>query len=263
MRLCVGGGSRAAVFALVLAASGAAEAACRQALAIGLDVSGSVDGREYRLQLDGLAGALLVPDVQAAFLAFPDTPVRLYVYEWAGLGSTRALVPWTEITDAAVLRGVAATLAGTPRVATEPPTAIGQAMLAGARQLARQPDCWKHTLDLSGDGKSNTGPRPRDLGGEPLLEGITVNALVIGADPMSHGDERQVQIPELWAYFKVEVIRGPDAFVEVALGFEDFQDAMARKLLRELQTLAVSDAGHPARLQPLRPKPATSSGRAE
>ncbi|MDJ0631224.1 MAG: DUF1194 domain-containing protein [Rhodobacter sp.] len=236
---------RAALLVLALAASfpALAGAACRQALAIGLDVSGSVDAREYRLQLDGLAGALLVPEVQAAFLALPGSPVRIYVYEWAGLGSQRELVPWTDVTGAGVLSAIAAALAGTARVKAEPPTAIGQAMLAGARRLAEQPLCWKRTLDLSGDGKSNTGPRPRDLDGDPRLDGITVNALVIGADPTSHGDERQVAIPELWAYYKSEVIRGPDAFVETALGFEDFQAAMARKLLRELQTFAVSDAG--------------------
>ncbi|MCW1950803.1 MAG: DUF1194 domain-containing protein, partial [Octadecabacter sp.] len=44
---------------------------CRQALALGLDVSGSVDVQEYRLQLDGLALALGDPEVTAALLAHP------------------------------------------------------------------------------------------------------------------------------------------------------------------------------------------------
>ncbi|MCX8955594.1 DUF1194 domain-containing protein, partial [Ruegeria sp. NA] len=43
--------------------SGPAFGECRQALALGLDVSGSVDSREYRLQLDGLASALTRPEV--------------------------------------------------------------------------------------------------------------------------------------------------------------------------------------------------------
>ena len=60
-----------------------AQAKCRQALALGLDVSGSVDAFEYRLQIDGLAGALLRPEVQQAFMTFPQAPVRLFVYEWA------------------------------------------------------------------------------------------------------------------------------------------------------------------------------------
>ncbi len=230
-----------ALLALTLALwAGAADASCRQALALGLDVSGSVDAQEYRLQIDGLAAALLRPEVQRAFLALPDAPVRLHVYEWAGLASQRTLIPWTEITSAADLQTIAATLTATPRVEHQPPTALGQALLSGARRLSEQPECWKRTLDLSGDGKSNTGPRPRDVKDDPRLAGITVNGLVIGSDQRPRGDHRQTEIPELWSYYKVEVIRGPQAFVEVALGFEDFEAAMARKLLRELQTLAVS-----------------------
>ncbi|MEM9846126.1 MAG: DUF1194 domain-containing protein, partial [Pseudomonadota bacterium] len=61
--------------ALVVFAA-AAQAGCRQALALGLDVSGSVDTREYRLQTDGLAEALRDPEVQSAFLALPSLPVR-------------------------------------------------------------------------------------------------------------------------------------------------------------------------------------------
>ena len=57
---------------LALSLQGLAD--CRQALALGLDVSGSVDALEYRLQLDGVAGALLDPEVIGAFLAFPDAP---------------------------------------------------------------------------------------------------------------------------------------------------------------------------------------------
>ena len=57
-------GVAALVGATLWASAGVAE--CRQALALGLDVSGSVDAREYRLQLDGVAGALDDPAVRAA-----------------------------------------------------------------------------------------------------------------------------------------------------------------------------------------------------
>ena len=184
-----------AAMAIILAVIWASPAmsACRQALALGLDVSGSVDTQEYRLQLDGLAGALLRPEVQAAFLALPGTPVRLHVYEWSGLGSQRTLVPWTEINSAQDLQNTASTLATTPRVVSEPPTAIGQAMLSGARRLAQQPDCWRRTLDLSGDGRSNTGLRPRDLKDDPRLGDITINGLVIGSDVNGQADRRQAE----------------------------------------------------------------------
>lgn len=77
---------KAPLAALVLCA-GAADAACRQALALGLDVSGSVDAQEYRLQTDGLAAALLHPEVVEAFLALSDLPVSLAIYEWSGPGT--------------------------------------------------------------------------------------------------------------------------------------------------------------------------------
>ena len=69
-------------------------AACRQALALGLDVSGSVDADEYRLQLDGLAAALASPEVVSALIADAASPVRITVYEWSGPNDQQVLVPW-------------------------------------------------------------------------------------------------------------------------------------------------------------------------
>jgi len=40
------------------------------------------------------------------------------------------------------------------------------------------------------------------------------------------------------------VIFGANAFIQTALGFADFQEAMRRKLLREL-SIAVSEIRHP------------------
>lgn len=231
---------RGALLAAALLWPAGAEAACRLALALGLDVSGSVDAREYRLQLDGLAAALLRPEVQAAFLALPDAPVRLYAFEWAGTGSQRQILPWTEVTDAAVLAEIAARLQATPRVPQDPATAVGQAMLAGAAALAAQPGCWKRTLDLSGDGQNTVGPRPRELRRDPRLGDTTINALVIGVPRRP-----DTAIAGLEDWFRIEVIRGRDAFVEIAESFEDFEDAMARKLLKELRTLAIGRLERP------------------
>lgn len=216
-----------------LAAPAPASANCRQALAMGLDVSGSVDANEYRLQLDGLAAALGHQDVVAALLAMPSAPVRLAIYEWSAPGDQRLLLPWTDITDSQALAAIIARLHATTRAPAGPSTALGVAMSYGARLLATQSECWKRTLDISGDGRSNTGPRPQDVARRPELEGITVNALVIGPGNETRGD--------LSAYFKTLVIRGPDAFVEQADAFAAYEQAMVRKLLRELQGLAMSE----------------------
>jgi hypothetical protein len=231
-----------ALFAALALPGGADAAPCRQALALGLDVSGSVDAREYRLQIDGLAGALGNARVREALLSLPGTPVEIMVFEWSGPDDPAVLAPWTRIETDAGLDQLIDTLRRTERRAASPGTALGVAMTMGAYYLGQRKACFKRTLDLSGDGKSNLGPRPRDVKDAVGAGGITVNALVIGADNPAMGDIRQAEIGELSSYFRAEVITGPDAFVETALGFEDYEAAMTRKLLRELETLIVSDA---------------------
>ena len=54
---------------LGLAGPAAAQEQCRLALLLGLDVSASVDREEYRLQMEGLAAALIEPSVVEAALS--------------------------------------------------------------------------------------------------------------------------------------------------------------------------------------------------
>jgi hypothetical protein len=217
--------------AALVAAPG--HSACRQALAIGLDVSGSVDVREYALQRFGMAEALENPKVLQLLMDMPEVPVALAIYEWSGARFQRMIVPWT-IVDAASLGDVTSALRDPPRLPSPNETAIGGAMIFGLGLLAEQSACWTLTLDLSGDGRSNSGPPPGGV--RPVAAGlpVTVNALVVGL-PEGHGGDPGVA--ELTSYFLANVIKGPDAFVETALGFEDFSKAMARKLERELSGL--------------------------
>lgn len=233
--------SAAVLCLMLLTGPVAAQEACRQALAMGLDVSGSVDAREYRLQLGGLATALGSDRVRAALLERPETPVELLVYEWSGPQDQMTLVPWTRIGSPEALDGVITALQAVDRRAEATPgTALGVAMSLGAQHLAQRSNCLRRTLDISGDGKSNLGPRPGTVKQRLETQGITVNALVIGADDPAFGDTRQAGIAELSAYFSTQVILGPGAFVEVALGFEDYANAMELKILRELDGLVVS-----------------------
>lgn len=232
---------RAIVFAGLFANTAMAE--CRQALALGLDVSGSVDSREYRLQMDGLAAALSSPKVRQALTIMPAAPVDLLVYEWSGPEDPAVVLPWTTIADEAALDGIINHLRATQRRQATPGTALGLAMREGVGHLAARSHCWKRTLDLSGDGKSNLGPRPVDVKPEIEGAGVTINALVIGADAPTFGDVRQAEIGALGSYFQANVIVGSDSFVEIALGFEDYAKSMARKLERELETLMFSHAG--------------------
>ena len=217
-----------------------AQEPCRQALALALDVSGSVDAREYRLQLDGLAAAFEDPQVQAAFFAMPGAPVRLMVYEWSALSHQRPVIAWQDITDPETLAGVAERLRATrPAAVPNPSTAIGAAMIFGAQELLAQAACWQRTLDISGDGPANIGRHPRDVP-EEMTAGITINGLVIGPDGPANTTKNRANLKSLLGYYEAYVLRGPGAFVETAGSFEDFEAAMRRKLIRELQPVNIS-----------------------
>lgn len=228
---------RAALLCLALPAG--ADAACRQALALGLDVSGSVDAAEYRMQLDGLSAALSSDRVMEVLLTQPAAPIRIAVFEWSGPEDQHIILPWVEINAEADLARAIGTIRTHQRREAAPTTAIGSAMLAGFALLHEQPECWKRTLDLSGDGPANTGPRPQDIGPAMQPGGTIVNGLVIGSGNRGGDDDRLADIKELSSYYESYVIRGADAFVETALGFDDYAAAMERKLLRELQSLAI------------------------
>lgn len=216
---------------------GPAQAAgCRLALALALDVSSSVDAREYQLQTVGLAAALVAPEVAEAFLATPEQPVRLLVYEWSGWHQQLVRQDWVTVAGIDDLAAVSSRLAAQSRSFEQYPTALGMGLLFGARQLAGQTDCGERKLDVAGDGTNNDGAAPDVVRREApsLFEGITINGLVIGADARVLG-----------RYYREYVVQGPGAFVEITNDYDGFETAMRRKLLRELGVIEMSDAAEP------------------
>ncbi|MGR3435880.1 MAG: DUF1194 domain-containing protein [Shimia sp.] len=196
-------------------------AACEVALLFAVDVSGSVDGREWRTQMGGLAEALRDPAIADALIR---EGAALSVLQWTGSRRQRVTLDWTRVADAAALEAVAARIADQPRVWRNFSTAIGEALDASADVMARAPECRRRVIDLSGDGASNEGAGPRKA--HPRLRdlGVTVNALAI--EGATAGD--------LTGYFFEHVITGPGAFVETADGYAAYPAAIRRKLLREV-----------------------------
>lgn len=212
----------AAILALV--AKGAAAAPCRLALLLAIDVSSSVDQSEDALQRGGLAGALVAPDVVAAFLA-SDAPVALAAFEWSGRYNQAVLLDWTIIRSPADLTDAALAISRTTRSHDNYPTALGHALAHGATVLEQAPYCDAQVIDIAGDGINNEGFAPAQAYAHFPFEGVTVNGLVVldGSDDAA-----------LLGYYQREVMRGRLAFVETARGFSDYENAMQRKLLREL-----------------------------
>ncbi len=228
-----------ALFAAILLSAAAlpAGAACRLALALALDVSGSVDEQEYVLQMNGVATALADGDVQAALFAIPEVPVTLAIYEWSSSSYQRMIVNWRPLFDPSDIDDIRAILLSWRRAPAPEATGLGAALEFGAKLINRSPACWDQTLDISADGKNNDWPIPTRLREEGRLGTMNVNALVVAKEFKSTMDMTPDGVAELTAYFRARIIYGPDAFVEVAQGYEDYATAMSRKLLRELSTL--------------------------
>lgn len=200
-----------------------AQAACKLALALALDISSSVDAAEYRLQAEGLAAALTDPQVKEAILSPEGTYIAAAAYEWSGYVQQDMMVDWTILDSPAAIDAFAARIAGHKRRYAEFATALGKGVEYGARLLQRAPICARQVIDVSGDGQNNDGVGPEYFVRTGLLTGITVNGLVIrGATPDPVG------------YYRRNVMHGPDAFVIVAESFSDYRQAMTEKLLREI-----------------------------
>lgn len=221
---------RAATLALVLSAILPGQAlACRMALLLALDVSSSVDETEYLLQRNGLAAALLAPEVEAAFIS-GSAPVAISAFEWSGRYNQQTILDWRLIRSPSDLLAASERIASTRRSEDEFPTALGYALGHAASLFDEAPSCDRRTIDVSGDGENNDGFAPGLAYRHFPLQNVTVNALAIGGS---------VQLEELIEYFQREVIRGPGSFVETASDYNDFENAIRRKLERELSTRAV------------------------
>ena len=198
---------------------------CRLALLLALDVSASVDEAEHRIQRDGLAAALLSPEVLDPLLNGPG-PVALAIYEWSGRFQQDVISDWRLVTSEAQVLEIVEELRTAPRSTGEFPTALGYAIGFASEMFATAPPCLFQTLDIAGDGQTNDGFPPAMAYQHFPLHGVTVNGLAIG------GASRLIR-----DYYEAEVIQGPGAFVEYAATHEEFEAAMRRKLERELRVM--------------------------
>lgn len=209
-----------ALFLLLLPAAVAAE--CRLALALAMDVSRSVDAKDFAIQTEGLATALEAPEIIAAFFA-PAGDVALAVYQWSGEDHQDLVIGWTLIAEPEDLPAVIAQIRRLRPPEMRLPTALGAGLDFGRVLLDGAPPCGRRVLDVAGDGRNNAGPTPDKIYARGGWDGITVNGLAIGSHEL-----------RLTEYFHATVIRGPGAFVELANRHTDFPKAIRRKLLREL-----------------------------
>ncbi|MEX0348754.1 MAG: DUF1194 domain-containing protein [Paracoccaceae bacterium] len=194
--------------------------ACDLALALAVDVSGSVDSQEYRIQMDGLAHALRDPIISEALVR---GEAQLMLIQWTGSSRQQVTIPWTRIDSFEAIDRFADTVANDKRVWRNFSTAIGEALATTMDRFDAVAECKRHLIDLSGDGMSNEGVEPTSLRADLAARDITVNAIAI-----------EQSEPDLTAYFYENVIMGDGAFVVTAVGFRDYPERIRKKLLREV-----------------------------
>lgn len=223
---------RAALAALALALAPVPAAACALELVLAVDVSGSIDAREFDLQANGLADAFEHPSM-VAVVSQLEGGMLVTMTQWSGSTRQRQMIGWRQVSDAASMAAFAGEVRRAGRAWRNFSTAVGEALAHAAAVSADAPAaCGRRVIDVSGDGVSNEGREPAPISRSLAAEGYTVNGVVIrGADP------------DPVAHYRAQVIAGPGAFVEVAESYDDYPEAILRKLLREIdQPLIVSAA---------------------
>ena len=197
-----------------------ASASCSIALALTVDVSGSINEQEYRLQMDGLAAALRDNAVADALIS---SEVALLLVQWSGESRQEVSVPWHRMRSQSDVADFAEQVERTPRAWAVFSTGIGNALLFASAQFDEVSDCEHKVIDVSGDGYSNEGPDPLEVAQALALQGFQINGLAIEDDEF-----------ELTSYFKHNVIAGEAAFVFTAETYADYPRTIWRKLLSEL-----------------------------
>ncbi len=197
-------------------------AACTTALLLAIDVSNSIDAGEYKIQAEGLADALLDPEVREALVA---GQVALSVMQWSGRGSQQIVFPWEKMqTDADVIRWSekARTM---PRSFIMSDTAVGDMLRYSIEHFRSAPQCDRQVIDVSGDGTDNAGTNPQSARTRAESLGITINALAIEGMGVS-----------ISTFFRRHVITR-DGFVMTSRGHTSYAETLKRKIRREVSQI--------------------------
>lgn len=193
-------------------------------LVLAVDVSSSVDDREYNLQMQGIAAAFRHPSVVAEIRRLGGNGMAVGVIHWSQNYATRTVVAPVHVFDTMTAAEFARQVSQTPRRIRSTFTSAGAAIIHAIRLIEDNAfHGVRRTIDISGDGRSNAFPLPRGPRSEAHRRGIVINGLAIASRDRG-----------LAGYYRDEVITGPGSFVEVARDYLAIAPVMLRKLLREI-----------------------------
>lgn len=223
------------LFALLLLALPAAAQDRKEvdlALVLAIDISGSIDPDEARLQRQGYVEAFADPVIVKAILGGNHGRIAVAYFEWSDSWVQKLIIDWTLLDSTEAIQVFATRLANAP-ISIARRTSISGAIRYAIPLFGRSPyETERKVLDISGDGSNNDGGLVTDLRHDALKERIVINGLPVMNDrPNPYGFPSETDLDR---YYLHCVVGGPRSFVEVAVNFEDFPRAVRKKLLQEV-----------------------------
>ena len=208
------------------------------ALVLSIDASGSIDDREFDLQMRGYADAFRSDEVHLALRMAGIVDVAVVV--WGDPQLSAQILPFRRIGTGADAHRLAAELRSIGREVGGN-TGLARGIQIALDLLADPAVCAERLIvDVSGDGREkHVRGRNADISLPAMRAraesmGVTVNALAIATDDRDIAD-----------YFERNVTVGHDAFVQHAATMDDFAAAIIEKLRRELLAGVVPGDGDP------------------
>jgi hypothetical protein len=193
-------------------------------LVLMVDTSGSVNQRRFELQRRGYADAFRSRQVIDAIRGLSTGSIAVTMVQWTGPGMQSLAVPWTLIKDDASANAFADAIEAAPRRLFGGGTSISGAIDHAMLILPNAPyRGLKRVIDVSGDGSNNRGRDVREARDEAVRSGVVINGLPIVALEY-----------DLDKYYTNNVIGGPGSFIVPADSYENFAQAVARKLVLEI-----------------------------
>ncbi|OAP38596.1 hypothetical protein AU381_22300 [Sinorhizobium glycinis] len=196
-------------------------------LVLAVDMSGSMDMEEARVQRSGYVQALRHPDFINAVKGGYLGRIAIGYFEWAGMVNEASVVTWQVIEGVADAEDFAAKIEARP-IGTRRGTSISNAIIFGTSLIDTNAFSGaRRVIDISGDGPNNTGPPVAPARNDAVGRGIIINGLAILIRP-------SVSTGPLDQYYAECVIGGPGSFVLPVHEAEDFAIAIRQKLILEV-----------------------------
>ena len=178
----------------------------RIALVVVDDVSGSINDEAYETQKRGYFAAFTEARVIAAIEGGANGQIAVAYVEFASGFQVRTVLDWVVVRDAAM-------------------RLLGKVPVAADRKV----------IGVCGDGTNNLGREVTEARDEAAGKGIVINGLALANENIPPWLLAHTHPPGgLGNYYRANVATGPGSFVIEISSYDDFAEAIRRKLIQEI-----------------------------